>query len=73
MSLFKKCELVILPVLLCALPSIAVSMEEVPSEVTLFKNVLVFNGVDEELQDVDVLIVKNKIATIAEDIPATGT
>ena len=73
MFLIKKCKLMFLFVMVCTLPSIAVSMEEVPSEVTLFKNVLVFNGVDEELQDVDVLIVKNKIAMIAENIPTTGT
>jgi hypothetical protein len=46
---------------------------QVPSEVTLFKNVMVFNGIDEELQDVDVLVVRNKISAIAEDIPTTGT
>ena len=73
MSLIKKCKLIFLLILLCALPSIAVSMQDVPSEVTLFKNVLVFNGVDEELQDVDVLVVKNKIVAIAEDIPNAGT
>ena len=46
---------------------------QIPSEVTLFKNVMVFNGIDEELQDVDVLVVRNKISAIAEDIPTTGT
>jgi imidazolonepropionase-like amidohydrolase len=34
---------------------------------------MVFNGIDEELQDVDVLVVRNKISAIAEDIPTTGT
>ena len=46
---------------------------DVPSEVTLFKNVRVFNGTDERLYDVDVLVVQNKISKIAADIPATGT
>ena len=41
--------------------------------VTLFKNVMVFDGVNDGLKDVDVLVVKNKIHKIAEDIPEAGT
>jgi len=41
--------------------------------VTLFKNVKVFDGVGEKLRDVDVLVVGNKIQTVAADIPETGT
>ncbi|UCH74487.1 MAG: amidohydrolase family protein [Rhodospirillales bacterium] len=45
---------------------------DIPSEVTLFKNVKVFNGVDDGLRDLDVLVVKNKIHRVAADIPETG-
>jgi hypothetical protein len=41
--------------------------------VTLFKNVKVFNGLENKLLDVDVLVVKNKIHKIAKDIPTSGT
>lgn len=47
---------------------------EAPSEVTLFKNVNIFDGETDELkQGLDVLVVKNKIHKIAADIPVTGT
>ncbi|MCP4396312.1 MAG: hypothetical protein GY801_03240 [bacterium] len=49
------------------------SAAKIPSEVTLFKNVKVFNGTEDTLHDVDVLLVKNKIYKIAKDIPITGT
>ena len=49
------------------------SEQDIPSEVTLFKNVKVFNGTEDKLQDVDVLVVKNKIHKIAKDIPTSGT
>lgn len=48
-------------------------MPSLPSEVTLFKNVKVFNGTEDQLYDVDVLVVKNKIHKVAKDIPETGT
>ena len=47
--------------------------QDVPSEVTLFKNVKVFNGTEDKLHDVDVLVVKNKIHKVAKDIPTTGS
>ena len=46
---------------------------DIPSEVTLFKNVMVFNGNENKLHDVDVLVVKNKIHKIARNIPTMGT
>jgi hypothetical protein len=43
-----------------------------PSEVTLFKNVNVFNGTH-LINGYDVLVVGNKIEKVAQDIPTTGT
>ena len=40
--------------------------------VTLFKNVMVFDGVSDGLKNVDVLVVKNKIHKIDADIPEGG-
>ncbi|MGV6826796.1 MAG: hypothetical protein ACWA5Q_07450, partial [bacterium] len=42
------------------------AFKKIPEEVTLFKNVGVFNGVDNKLHDVDVLVVRNKIHKIAK-------
>jgi len=54
-----------------ALPAMAV---DIPSEVTLFKNVNIFDGESEKLlQGHDVLVVGNLIKQVAEDIPPTGT
>ena len=39
----------------------AVSFEKIPETVTLFKNVQVFDGKENTLHDVDVLVVKNRI------------
>ena len=48
--------------------------DEYPDEVTLFKNVNIFDGVSDKLkQGHDVLIVGNKIHKIAKDIPTGGT
>ena len=44
-----------------------------PPSVILFKNVKVFNGTDDGLQDFDVLVVGNKIHKVSKDIPETGT
>ena len=46
---------------------------DIPSEATLFKNVKVFNGMENMLHEVDVLVVKNKIHRVAKDIPTTGS
>ncbi|WP_425044340.1 amidohydrolase family protein [Primorskyibacter sp. S87] len=50
----------------------ALAQQEPPS-VTLFKNVMVFDGNTDGLLDLDVLVVGNKIHKVAEDIPETGT
>jgi hypothetical protein len=51
----------------------ALAEDEYPSEVTLFKNVNIFDGVSDKLKTGrDVLVVKNKIHKIAKDIPAEG-
>jgi len=52
--------------------SVAFAQQEPPS-VTLFKNVMVFDGTTDGLQDLDVLVVDNKIHKVAEDIPVSGT
>jgi imidazolonepropionase-like amidohydrolase len=47
---------------------------EIPSEVTLFKNVNIFDGKNEEiLKGYDVLVVKNIIKQIGKNIPTSGT
>ena len=47
---------------------------ELPSEVTLFKNVNVFDGKSEQLMEgYDVLVVRNLIKKVAKDIPTSGT
>ena len=46
----------------------------IPDEVTLFKNVRIFDGTTDELkQGLDVLVVRNKIQKIAANIPTTGS
>ena len=48
--------------------------QDLPSEVTLFKNVNVFDGTsDQLLEDHDVLVVRNMIKKVAKDIPTSGT
>ena len=52
----------------------AESTPDIPSEVTLFRNVKIFDGTTDGLKEgLDVLVVKNKIHKIAKDIPTTGT
>jgi imidazolonepropionase-like amidohydrolase len=52
----------------------ATDKTELPSEVTLFKNVNVWDGTSEQLKkDLDVLVVHNKIKKIAKEIPTSGT
>jgi len=54
-----------------ALPAMAA---DIPSEVTLFKNVNIFDGKNEKLlQGQDVLVVNNLIKKIAKSIPTEGT
>ena len=50
------------------------AMDEVPSEVTLIKNVNIWDGRSDGLKEgYDVLIVRNLIKKVAEDIPASGS
>lgn len=51
----------------------SMAADAIPESVTLFKNVKVFNGTEDKLHDVDVLVVKNKIHKVAKNIPTTGT
>ena len=45
----------------------------IPESAILFKNVKVFNGYEDRLLDIDVLVVGNKIKKIEQDIPTSGT
>ncbi|UCG08443.1 MAG: amidohydrolase family protein [Desulfobacterales bacterium] len=57
--------------LMLALPAMAV---DIPSEVTLFKNVNIFDGENEKLlQGYDVLVIRNLIKQVSKDIPTEGT
>jgi len=48
--------------------------DNLPDEVTLFKNVNIFDGKNDGLKEgYDVLVVRNLIQKIAKDIPASGT
>jgi imidazolonepropionase-like amidohydrolase len=54
--------------------SVSAMAADVPAEVTLFKNVNVFDGKsDKLLMGHDVLVVKNLIKKVAKDIPTSGT
>jgi len=54
-----------------ALPAMAA---DIPSEVTLFKNVNIFDGESEKLlEGYDVLVVRNLIKQVAKNIPTEGT
>lgn len=52
--------------------SMPVSAQEAEASRTLFTNVSVFNGKDDSLADVDVLVEGNKIARVAESIPESA-
>ena len=68
---------IVASVLLLSLVSLATVAQEggaIPDEVTLFKNVRIFDGTTNGLKDgLDVLIVRNKIQKIAANIPVGGT
>lgn len=60
--------------LLLGLAASVQAAEEYPSEVTLFKNVNIFDGVSDQLKmGYDVLVVGNKIHKIDKDIPSSGS
>lgn len=71
----KKLLVAIVAVLFLTGPAYSVdsSIDNIPETVMLFKNVKVFNGTEDKLLDVDVLVVKNKIHKVAKDIPTTAT
>ena len=54
-------------------PNIPLFTAEKPPSVYLFKNVKVFDGISDQLKDVDVLVVNNMIRKMGKDLPATGT
>lgn len=56
-----------------AMAATSSALDNVPTEVALFKNVKVFNGKDKELLDVDVLVVGNMIKKIGKNLPSSGT
>ena len=59
---------------LMAALSVSAIAADIPAEVTLFKNVNVFDGKSEKLlMGYDVLVVKNLIKKVAKDIPTSGT
>jgi imidazolonepropionase-like amidohydrolase len=50
------------------------AIDTIPSEVTLYKNVNIFDGTSDQLKEgYDVLVVRNKIHKIGQDIPTSGT
>jgi imidazolonepropionase-like amidohydrolase len=52
----------------------AQATDEIPAEVTLFKNVNIFDGKSDSLmKGYDVLVVRNLIKKIGKDIPTSGT
>lgn len=54
--------------------SVAQDASAIPDEVTLFKNVRIFDGTTNTLkEDLDVLVVRDTIQKIAENIPAAGS
>ncbi len=76
----KKFSSLLIVFILCgsslAVPAATVRAQDllIPSQVTLFKNVRLFDGTTDGLKDgLDVLVVKNKIHRIAANIPTAGT
>ena len=59
---------------LMAALSVSAIAADIPAEVTLFKNVNVFDGKNDKLlMGYDVLVVRNLIKKVAKDIPTSGT
>ncbi|MGI9518251.1 MAG: amidohydrolase family protein [Pirellulaceae bacterium] len=64
----------ILVLIFAASSSVAQDGAAIPDEVTLFKNVSIFDGTTNGLKDgLDVLVVRDRIQRIAENIPDSGT
>ncbi|ABV94031.1 putative amidohydrolase [Dinoroseobacter shibae DFL 12 = DSM 16493] len=65
---------VLLGTAVSALVAVQALAQDIPSEVTLFKDVNIFDGKNDALlEGYDVLVVRNLIQQIAEDIPVSGT
>lgn len=70
----KKFAMTVVTALIFATATFTQAMSEVPEEVTLFKNVNIFDGKSETLKEgYDVLVVRNLIKKIAKDIPSSGS
>ncbi len=70
----KKLKFLIAAASMLATAAFAQADADLPSEVTLFKNVNIFDGKSDSLKSgYDVLVVRNLIKKIAKDIPASGT
>ena len=55
-----------------SLATLPAAAEDLPDQVILFKNVSIFDGKSDQLiKGQDVLVVRNKIHMIANDIPTT--
>jgi imidazolonepropionase-like amidohydrolase len=68
-----KLALGMLAAVVMCVPLVATA-EELPDRVILFKNVNIFDGKSDKLiENQDVLVVRNKIHRIADDIPTGGT
>jgi imidazolonepropionase-like amidohydrolase len=63
-----------LAVLLVVVPTFAQANTDIPSEVTLFKNVNIWDGTSDSLKKgYDVFVVRNLIKKIGKNIPTSGT
>ena len=70
----KKFTAILLAMALIVMAQVVQAKDEIPSVVTLFKNVNIFDGKSDSLmKGYDVLVVRNLIKKIAKDIPASGT
>jgi len=70
----KRLKTMIATASILAAATLSQASTELPSEVTLFKNVNIFDGKSESLKEgYDVLVVRNLIKKIAKDIPSTGS
>ena len=68
MNQLKPITAAILTLLVFTAAAVGQGTSKIPNTVTLFKNVQVFDGKQDKLQDMDVLVVKNKIHKIANTL-----
>jgi imidazolonepropionase-like amidohydrolase len=70
----KRLKMIIAATAMLAAATFAQAKVDIPSEVTLFKNVNIFDGKSDSLKEgYDVLVVRNLIKKIAKDIPSQGS